>query len=196
MTGGLIMVWITSRYIDFYSEISNRIPRPRQVCSLIYTHLGNAHEPQRFSPVLTGRSIWSIGFFSSGNITLIIRGILISFSRTFWRNRPIYKYLHVQSWELELIHALQAAILQDSWQFQAFPRLSWWLPRICSIPNSSPHRILPVMSWVYFYDQHLYQRLKFYNPQISIGISKVTKVILSLFSDDIIGDIMWIDIAG
>jgi len=123
MTGGLIMVWITSRYIDFYSEISNRIPRPRQVCSLIYTHLGNAHEPQRFSPVLTGRSIWSIGFFSSGNITLIIRGILISFSRTFWRNRPIYKYLHVQSWELELIHALQAAILQDSWQFQAFPRL-------------------------------------------------------------------------
>ena len=46
---------------------------------------------------------------------------------------------------------------------------------------------------VYFYDQHLYQRLKFYNPHISIGISKV---ILSIFSDDIIDDIMWIDIVG
>ena len=51
------------------------------------------------------------------------------------------------------------------------------------------------MNIVYFYDQHLYQRLKFYNPQISIGISKVTKVIL-IFSDDIIDDIMWIDIVG
>ena len=45
------------------------------------------------------------------------------------------------------------------------------------------------MNIVYFYDQHLYQRLKFYNPHISIGISKV---ILSIFSDDI----MWIDIVG